>query len=110
MNNTETESRVAELAAFISEQIGAYDVSITRATLIEDDLGVTGADADELILAFSEKYNVDITEFNFLKYFYDEPTILDIIGLNGRKVEPFTVAHLEKAIIAGRLDEKIINS
>ena len=107
MNNTGTENRFAELAAFVSQQVGRYDVSITRGTLIEDDLGVTGGDADDLIIAFSKKYNVNIDDFDFRKYFYDEP---GIFNLQNRIIKPFTVGHLEKAIIAGRLDEEVINS
>ena len=82
-------------------------MTITRDTLIEDGLGITGDEAEDLIIAFSKKYNVDIGSFNFAKYFYDEPGIFNI---QNRVIEPFTVGHLEKAITAGRLDEEVINS
>ncbi len=107
MSNTENENRFEELASFVAQQVGRYDVSITRATLIEDDLGVAGGDADDLIVAFSKRYNVDIADFNFAKYLYDEP---GIFSLENRIVKPFTVGHLEKAIIAARLDDEVINS
>lgn len=110
MSNTEAERRFAELVSFIRDTIGEHDMLITRETLIEGDLGVSGLDAEELILELSKKYNVDISNFRFRNYFYDEPGILDAIGINGRKTKPFTVGHFEKAIIAGRLDEEVINS
>lgn len=107
MSNAEIETRFAELVAFIRDKSGEYEMSITRETLIEDDLGVTGSDAEELLVELSKKYNFDIANFKFAKYFYDEPSILDV---NSRKVQPFSVGHLEKAIIVGRLDEEVINS
>lgn len=106
MLKAENENAFAELADFVSKQVGRHDISITRDTLIEDGLGVTGADANDLIIAFGKKYNVDITDFNFEKYFNDEP---GIFSLRNREIERFTVGHLEKAIIAGRLDEEVIN-
>jgi len=96
-----------ELVMFVRNQIGVYDTLITRKTLIEDELGVTGDDAEDLLITFSRRYNIDISNFNFTKYFYDEP---GVFNLQNRKIEPLTVGHLEKAIIAGRLDEEVINS
>jgi len=109
-NNIEAENRFAELVAFIRNKAGEHEMPITRETLIEDDLGVTGDDAAELLIELSKKYNFDIAKFKFRNYFYDEPSILDVIGINNRKVKPFAVGYLEKAIIAGRLDEEVINS
>ena len=106
-NNIETENRFAELVVFVREQIGEYNMPITRDTLVENSLGVTGGDAEDLIMAFSKKYNVDISNFNFTKYFYDEP---GVFNFQNRVIEPFTIGHLEKAVIAGRLDEEVINS
>ena len=106
-NNIESENRFAELVAFIRSKAGEHEMPITKETLIEDNLGITGGDAEDLIMDFSKKYNVDISNFNFTKYFYDEP---GIFNFQNRIIEPFTVGHLEKAIIAGRLDEEVINS
>ncbi|MBK6828710.1 MAG: DUF1493 family protein [Chitinophagaceae bacterium] len=110
MSNVEAENRFAELISFIRETIGEHDMLITRETLIENDLGISGLDAEGLIFELAKKYKVDISNFRFRSYFYDEPSILDVIGINGRQRKPFTVGHLEKAIIAGRLDEEVINS
>lgn len=105
--NIEIENRFAELVVFVRQQVREYDMPITRETLIEDGLGVTGEDAEELIINLAKRYNIDIANFEFAKYFYDEPSIFN---LQSGKVKPFTIEHLEKAIIAGRLDEEIINS
>lgn len=102
----ESEARFAELVSFIRDKSGEHNMPITRQTLIEEDLGVTGEDAYELIVELSKKYQIDVTGFHFTKYFNDEP----LIFLSDRKVASFTVGYLEKAIIAGRLDEEVINS
>ncbi len=106
LHNTD-EKLLDELVAFLKKQTGVYDILITRKTLIEDELGVTGDDAEDLLIAFSKKYNINISNFEFAKYFYDEP---GVFNFQNRQVEQLTVGHLEKAIIAGRLDEEVINS
>ena len=107
MLNSERENIFVELVAFVNKQVGRHDITVTRDTLIEDDLGVTGGDANDLLIAFSKKYNIDITNFIFEKYFNDEP---GVFGFRNRAIHPFTIGHLEKAIIAGRLDEEVISS
>ncbi|SEW43394.1 DUF1493 family protein [Chitinophaga arvensicola] len=95
-----------DLVVFLHEQSHAYEVNITPDTAIEDDLGVTGEDGEELIVAYSKRYQVDITGFLFNKYFFPEPfvnTMPDHVAL-------LTAAHLLKGITAGRLDEAVINS
>jgi hypothetical protein len=105
-NSLDSQKRFVQIVSFIKEQTRAYNSIITRETLIEDDLGVTGEEASDLIQNFAKKYKIDITEFNFEKYFNDEPSVFTV----GKKISPFTVGYLEKAVIAGRLDEEVINS
>ncbi len=100
------ENRFDELVDFLRKQIGEHKMAINRETLIEDDLGVSGDDASDLIKAFSEKYNVDVSDFNFEKYFYDEP---GAFNMQNRSITPLNIEHLEKAIIAGHLNEDVIN-
>lgn len=106
MSNNETKDRFAELVSFIRDNIGEYEMPITKETSIEDDLGVSGDEADRLVIAVSKRFNFNMENFKFGRYFNDEPSIFD----TSRMVKPFTVGHLEKAIIAGRLDEEVINS
>ena len=105
-SNIDTENRFAELVSFIRDMFGEHEMPITRDTLIEDDLGITGDEAYNLLVEIKKRYHVDIKEFEFAKYFNDEPSMFD----TSKAVKPFTVGHLEKAIIAGRLDEQVINS
>jgi len=104
-----------KLKDFVIEQSYVDDEEITKETRIEDDLGVSGDDAVEFIIAFGKKFNVDISNFMIAEYFEPEGDIIlpTIIGFfTGRKKQKkkfLTVGHLENAIIAGRLDESSIN-
>lgn len=104
-NNIDRERKFQELIQFVRDQTRELKMPMTRETLIEDGLGVTGDDAEELIFAFSRKFGVDISNFLFGNYFNNEPNVFTI----PRKLLPFTIGHLEKAMIAGRLDDDIIN-
>jgi acyl carrier protein len=97
-----------DLVTFIRDMTADYDTPITLETLVENDLGVSGLGAENFIVAFGEQYNVDISHFKFSKYFYSEPHIFSF--LSRKKTTPFKVAFLVKAIVAGRLDEQVINS
>ncbi|MBN9297408.1 MAG: DUF1493 family protein [Filimonas sp.] len=95
------EEKFAELLDIIRKISGEYTLTLTRDTLIEEELGVCGDDAIELILTVSKCFNVEISGFNFSKYFNDEPNPF----YNSNKIlVPFTIAYLERAIIAGKLD------
>ncbi len=105
-----------KLKSFVIKQSAVNDEEIIRATKIENDLGVTGDDAVEFIVAYGKAFNVDVTKFMAADYFEAEgdcilPAIIRF--LTGRKRKPkktLTVGHLEKGIVAGRLDEEVINS
>jgi hypothetical protein len=83
---------------------------ITRETAIEKDLGITGDDADEFLIAFGKEFNVDVNQFSIGDYFGDEgdpilPAIIRFLtGRKEREKKILTIGHLEKAVIAGRLD------
>jgi len=106
LNNIDRESGFQELILFVRDQIREYKKPITRETSIENDLGITGEEAAELLSSFAERFKVDISRFEFKEYFNDEPTVFTYT----RKLLPFTIGHLERAMIAGRLDDEVINS
>ncbi len=89
---------------------------IDRNSTLGKDLGITGDDADEFLVAFAKEFKVDVGQFPIGDYFNDEgdvilPSIIRIItGKRKRERKILTVGHLEKAMIAGRLDEEVINS
>jgi acyl carrier protein len=103
-----------KLKTFVIKEVSVEDEEVTRDARIEDDLGVYGDDAVDLLIAYGKAFNVDVTKFMAADYFSGEgdtilPGIIRFLT-NGKKRKTFTVGHLEKGIIAGRLDEEIINS
>lgn len=103
MDNLESE-KLNELIRFIREEVGEFKLNISRDTSIEDDLGVTGDEAIELLQKLSRKFNFDLNNFKFSEYFYPEPPIKA-----GYVVKSLTVGNIERAIELGRLDEHTIS-
>jgi len=113
------------LKKFISEQGFGYTLpwpllfkkkEIKRETTIERGLKITGDDSDEFLIAFGKEFNVDVSKFPIGDYFGDEgdpilPSIIRFLtGKKRRQTKTLTIGQLEKAVIAGRLDEEVINS
>jgi len=73
---------------------------------IYHDLGITGDDAYELLIAVKARYPFDVREFDFLDYFDGEGLPLPgarLLGLpnNGPKIKkPLTIDHLVKICTA----------
>ena len=111
--NDETFDR---LKAFVIKESAVDNEEITRDTQIEDDLGVTGDDAVDFIIAYGKVFNVDVTKFMAANYFNAEGSVIlpsllrAITGAKKRQNKILTVGHLEKGILAGRLDEEVVNS
>lgn len=105
-----------KLKQFIVNEVGVEDEEVTREAGIEKDLGIYGDDSDDFLIAFGKEFNVDISQFPIGDYFSDEgdpilPAIIRFLtNKKKRKTKELTVGHLEKGILAGRLDEEIINS
>ena len=103
-----------KLKEFTISQSAVNDEEITRETRLAEDLGVYGDDAVDFIIAYSKAFNVDVTKFMAADYFRAEggirlPLFLTtIFNFDEKKV--LTIGHLEKGILAGRLDEDVINS
>jgi acyl carrier protein len=105
-----------KLKSFVIKEAVVEDEEVTRDAQLENDLGVTGDDAIDFLIAYGKAFNVDVTNFKAADYFDGEgtPILSEIIRaftckkMKTKKV--LTISHLEKGIIAGRLDEEIINS
>lgn len=73
-------------------------------TRVGEDLGIVGDDAEELLTEFSEKFNVDLTNFRFQDYFPDEGTadmtyyLLKNSGGSLRRRGPNPFRRMEEAI------------
>lgn len=107
-----------DLFGQVADETGVRRERITPETIIEDDLGCTGSDAEELILHFSQEFSVDLEEFRFDLHFGPEigagPEVLIgvPIALLGRlfgyrwgvrsSPEPVSVGHLAAVAAQGR--------
>lgn len=103
-----------ELFQFVKDQSAVSDIDIDMDTDLQDDLGIRGDDSVDFLIAYGKRFEVDISNFMAADYFNGEGLgLLSYIGakLFGSKEErkPFTVNYLYKGIIAGRLDDEIIN-
>lgn len=101
---------------FTVDHAAVEEDDVTEDASLENDLGVYGDDAAEFIVAFGKEFNVDVSNFMAAEYFSPEgdiilPSIIRALtGKKKKKQKELTIGHLEKAVMAGRLDEEIINS
>lgn len=79
-----------QLIVFIRQEIGKFKKRIDSLTKIEDDLGITGDEAIELIQSIS-KFNIDISEFDYKRYFHPEPNFLTTYG----NIKPLTIHDIQ---------------
>jgi hypothetical protein len=104
----------AELKEFIRKEIGlSPENPLNPSDTLEDDLGVTGDDADDFMGAFSKRFNVEPGDFDFHRYFEMEgfsvwPFSILTNWLHQRwsikkydHREPVTVGMLQRAIDLG---------
>ena len=100
---------------FVGKQYIDDAENITRETRVEEDLGVTGDDVFDFFIAFGKSFNVDVSNFLAADYFDGEgdamlPAMMGFLtGKKPKSKKALTIGHLEKAILAGRLDEEVIN-
>ena len=89
-----------ELIEFIWEQCGADLMMIDFFNWDWRRLGVTGDDCYDLINEYSKRFGVDVSEFDYAKYFYPEPS--PYISMKN-KIQQLTVGSLYDGIISGKL-------
>ncbi|RYU81833.1 DUF1493 family protein [Hymenobacter persicinus] len=88
------------IMTFIQDVTSTQDLVITPATRIEEDLGVTGQDAVDLLLAIAARYHVDLRHLRWDKYFYSEPHLGNFL-MGYRPRELFTVGDILQAVERG---------
>ncbi|WP_159800199.1 DUF1493 family protein [Flavobacterium sp. MK4S-17] len=66
------ERYLGEIRKFIFEERGRYRFEIETHHSLQSDLGIYGVDASEFILNFSNKFGVNISNFDVDKYFMPE--------------------------------------
>src|SRR4051812_48318497 len=99
---------------FVEKERWKYNFPLTREIRLEEDLDITGDDSVEFITAFGKEFNVDISKFMLADYFNGEgidilsPIVKLITGKSKPAKKILTLGHLEKSVVAGKLDETVI--
>lgn len=65
-----------EIIELIDDKIGIGSIPVTFETTLEKDLGMSGDDALEFIAEVGLRFNVDVSAFQFSKYFYSEGDVI----------------------------------
>jgi hypothetical protein len=107
----------AEIEAFVRKERGTLARQvITPATRLEDDLDVTGDDADQFMERFFDHFHVDTGDYNFNRYFLTEGSgltlLLAIFSKKRReKLErvPLTLGMLANAARLGQWESSRLN-
>ena len=72
----DSEEKIIEIAKGLYQELAIYNSGrldkLVLETSINNTIGVYGEDAEELILNFATKYNIDLADFYFPKYFMNE--------------------------------------
>lgn len=68
-----------QIKTLIPKYLYEGKLELTPETKLEEDLGYYGEDAELLIIEFSERFNVDISGFDFRNYFSMERNIENLI-------------------------------
>jgi acyl carrier protein len=105
-----------ELRDFLIRRLGVEEEEIMPQARIEEDLGVWGDDAVDLIIEFGKRFKVNVSNFMAADYFSPDgdrilPAIFRMLtGKKQKKHKALTIYHLDRAINEGRLDEDVINA
>jgi hypothetical protein len=102
-------SLIEDVRQFVAEQLGEPIDKIRPTCRLEEDLGVTGDQATQLLEAFARHFQVNLEGLEFAKHFGPEgwfnPRLLFFLprGLWGKDYGhyPITVAHLAQ-VVAGK--------
>ena len=68
---TELRLMTEKVLSYVRDICGDND-QISLKSRLENDLGMTGDDVSEFLTSFSEKFEVDFTDFDFRKHFNEE--------------------------------------
>ncbi|MEH7887843.1 DUF1493 family protein [Elizabethkingia meningoseptica] len=82
------------------------EIELIRSTKLQEDLGIGGDDADELVYEFSKIFKINIDNFTISKYFenYPESSFFSSKKTTDKRKE-LTLGDLENSIKNGKLDD-----
>lgn len=81
---------------------------INESTKIEKDLKLSGSDARRFLFNYGDKFNVDMSQFKFGKYFSRDVWYYRIFPFFFRRRQ-LTLGDLEQAIYYKKLNDRVLN-
>ncbi len=99
----ETHEQDQQVVAFVAHELAINASRLTATTDIVRDLGVDGADGADFMLAFGERFRVDLSSFDVSRYFGPEAAFNPLAMLfpgwwrQRRLLHPLTVGALIQA-------------
>jgi hypothetical protein len=97
-----------ELLVFLAAELRVDRSRLTPATRLQQDLGVDGEDGEELLLAFSRSFSVDLDGLDRSRYFGPEAGpnpfvwVWWLLTFSWPKIVPIRVKDLQASLNAGR--------
>ncbi|AWG25816.1 hypothetical protein FK004_11590 [Flavobacterium kingsejongi] len=95
------------LYKFLNEETGKIINDTSPNWKIEKDLGIYGDEAEDFIIRFSNRFNVDISNFNFKEHFNSEIDSISLFIVNlfyKKEKNELTINDLKKAVKNGKLE------
>jgi hypothetical protein len=87
------------VALFVSKATGAPVSRLQKNTLLENDLEITGAKAIQLITAFGQEFDVDLSAFQYLNHFTPTGRLSGFTPPN--ETDPISLRRLARAAQIG---------
>jgi len=108
-----TQSLIKEIYEFVTGFCGVNYEKLTPDTTLNNHLGIVGGDGDEFMEEFANRFKVDLSDFNFYKYFGHEgmdlvsPMFLPFKQTEGKDISwagtiPLKLEDLHEAVILGK--------
>lgn len=104
--------QIEDVLKFVADYCSIELDELTPSSSLFSDLRIDGDDAGEFMQAFSNQFGVDISEFNFSRYFGSEAGFNPVVSLfrsmlgRAYRFTPITLADLANAAEIKKWKEK----
>ena len=105
--DADADSIRADIGGLVAKHSGICAERISSKSRLLHDLGIKGDDAEYLLLEFSKKFDVDMSNFDFRKFFVGEPHLFNFLKFwfsNKERLAPLTVDDLYRSAAAKKFE------
>jgi acyl carrier protein len=96
-----------DIFGLVAKHSGLHPERITAESRLLHDLGIDGDDAEYLLVEFSKKFEVDMNNFDFRKFFKGEPHLFNFLEFwfsTNERLAPLTVEDLYRSAAARKFE------